>query len=76
MALNKAVNNVDSRGDKPASKAKKGLEFPLGAAHWENKVEDTEVSDLRYASEMGTAQEYKSSVDGLANYVKKNKMKY
>ena len=76
MALNKAVNNVDSRGDKPAQKAKEGLKFPLGNAHWENKVEDTAVADLRYASEMNTAAEYKKSVDGLANYVKKNKMEY
>ena len=76
MALNKAVNNVDARGDKPAQKARKGLEFPLGNAHWEDKAEDTEVSDTRYASEMGAKQELKAQVDGLANYVKKNKMKY
>ena len=47
MALNKAVNNVDERGDKPAQKAKKGLTFPLGSAHWEEKAEDTMVGDLR-----------------------------
>ncbi len=66
----------DSRGDKPAVKAKEGLKFPLGNAHWESKAEDTMVADTRYASEMGTAEEYKRSVDGLANYVKKNKMQY
>lgn len=76
MALNKAVNNVDGRGDKPAQKAKEGLKFPLGSAHWENKVEDTMVADTRYASEMDAPRELKSQVDGLANYVKKNKMKY
>ncbi len=76
MALNKAENNVDSRGDKAPQKAKKGLAFPLGNAHWQENVEDTMVADTRYASEMGTAEEYKSSVDGLASYVKKNKMKY
>ena len=76
MALNKAVNNVDSRGDKPAQKARKGLEFPLGNAHWEDKVEDTMVADTRYCSEMDAKQELKRSVDGLAGYVKKNKMKY
>lgn len=76
MPLNKAVNNVDSRGDKPAQKARKGLEFPLGNAHWEDKAVDTEVADLRYASEMGTSEEYRKSVDGLAKYVRKNKMSY
>jgi len=76
MALNKAVNNVDSRGDKPAQKARKGLDFPLGSTHWEDKVQDTEVADLRYASEMDAKEELKRSVDGLAGYVRKNKMKY
>lgn len=76
MALNKAVNNVDSRGDKPPQKAKKGLDFPLGNSHWENKVEDTEVADTRYCSEMDAPEELKRSVDGMAGYVKKNKMKY
>lgn len=75
MALKNNYQN-DSRGDKPASKAKEGLKFPLGNSHWENKVEDTKVADLRYASEMNTEKEYKEAVDGLANYVKKNKMKY
>lgn len=76
MALNKAEKNVDSRGDKPAQKARKGLDFPLGNSHWEDKVEDTKVADGRYCSEMDAKQELKSQVDGLANYVKKNKMKY
>jgi hypothetical protein len=76
MALNKAVNNVDSRGDKPPQKAKKGLDFPLGNAHWEDKVEDVELADTRYCSEMDAKEELKRQVDGLANYVKKNKMKY
>lgn len=75
MGLKNNAQN-DSRGDKPAAKGKEGLKFPLGNAHWETKAEDTMVADTRYASEMGTAQEYKASVDGLANYVKKNKMKY
>ena len=76
MALNKAVNNVDDRGDKPAQKAREGLKFPTGNAHWEKKLEDTDVGDLRYASEMNTAEEYKKSVDGLANYVKKHKAQH
>lgn len=76
MPLNKAVNNVDERGDKPAQKARKGLSFPLGNAHWEDKIPDTMVGDLRYASEMNTCEEYKGQVDALANYVKKHKMQY
>ncbi len=76
MALNKAVNNVDERGDKPAQKAKKGLTFPLGNAHWEEKASDTMVSDLRYASEMNASAEYGESVDALAKYVRTHKAKH
>ena len=72
----KDSRHVDSRGDKPPQKAKAGLEFPLGNAHWERKVEDTEVADTRYCSEMNAPEELKAQVDGLANYVKKHKMKY
>lgn len=72
----KDARHTDTRGDKPAQKAKAGLEFPLGNSHWEDKVEDTMVADTRYCSEMDAKQELKSQVDGLANYVKKNKMKY
>lgn len=75
MGLKNNYQN-DSRGDKPAQKAKEGLKFPLGNAHWEDKVEDSKVADLRYCSEMNARQELKSQVDGLANYVKKNKMSY
>lgn len=58
------------------AKGKEGLKFPLGNAHWENKVEDTMVADGKYCSEMGAKEEMKEQVDGLAKYVKKNKMKY
>lgn len=75
MGLKNNYQN-DSRGDKPAAKGKEGLKFPLGSTHWENKVEDTMVADTRYCSEMGAKEELKAQVDGLANYVKKNKMKY
>ncbi len=75
MALKNNYQN-DSRGDKPASKGKEGLKFPLGSSHWENKAEDTMVADLRYASEMNTGNEYKDSVNALAGYVRKNKMSY
>jgi len=75
MGLKNNAQN-DSRGDKPAGKARSGLEFPLGNAHWEDKVEDTMVADTRYASEMDAKNELKEQVNGLANYVKRNKMKY
>jgi len=44
--------------------------------HWEKKPEETGVADLKYATEFGNPEDLKRSVDGLANYVKKNKMKY
>ncbi len=59
-----------------AQKAKEGLKFPLGNAHWENKAEDTMVADLRYASEMNTSAEYKKSVDGLAKYARSHKAEH
>jgi hypothetical protein len=44
--------------------------------HWEKKMPETEMAGGRYSSEMGQAEEYKKDVDGLANYVKKHRMKY
>lgn len=44
--------------------------------HWQKKVEDVEVNDERYASEMNTEEEYRKSVDALAGYTRKHKMKY
>jgi hypothetical protein len=44
--------------------------------HWENKMADVEVADGKYSGEMDQAQEYKKSVDGLANYAKKHKAKH
>jgi hypothetical protein len=44
--------------------------------HWEKKMSDVSVGGGRYSSEMNQAEEYKADVDGLANYVKKHKMKY
>ena len=70
------ARHTDKRGDKPAQKAKAGLEMPMGNAHWEDKISDTTVADTRYASEMNTCEEYKEQVDAQANYVKRNKMKY
>ncbi len=44
--------------------------------HWEKKYDDSGVADLKYSSEFGQAEEYKRSVDALANYAKKHKMQH
>lgn len=44
--------------------------------HWEKKMPDTSVADGKYASEMGNPEDLTRSVNSLASYVKKNKMKY
>ena len=44
--------------------------------HWEKKMEDVNLADGKYSSEMGQAEEYKRDVDALAAYAKKHKMKY
>lgn len=57
-------------------KGKEGLKMPLGNVHWEKKPGDTNVADGKYATEMGNPEDLKRSVDALAAYAKKNKMKY
>lgn len=57
-------------------KAKGGGMGYFNKEHWQKSVEDVQMQDSRYASEMNTAEEYKKQVDGLANYVKKHKMQY
>ena len=45
--------------------------------HWEKKVEDVTLADGKYSGgEMNQMEEYKASVDGLANYAKKHKEKH
>jgi hypothetical protein len=45
--------------------------------HWEKKMEDVNVADCKYSGgEMNQAQEYKSSVDKLAGYVKSHKAQH
>jgi len=45
--------------------------------HWEKKPGETSVADGKYAnSEMGNPEELKQSVNALAGYTKKHKMKY
>jgi hypothetical protein len=44
--------------------------------HWEKKMEDVNVADGKYSSEMNQAEEYKKSVDALASYAKKHREKH
>lgn len=44
--------------------------------HWEKKMDDVSVADGRYSSEMNQEQEYKKSVDALAEYARKHKAKH
>ncbi len=44
--------------------------------HWQKNMADTEVADGKYSSEFGQAEEYKKSVDGLANYAKRHREKH
>ena len=44
--------------------------------HWEKDLKDVEVGGGRYSSEMNQEEEYRKSVDGLSNYVKKHKEKH
>lgn len=44
--------------------------------HWQKDVADVECAGGRYASEMNTAEEYKKSVDKLANYVKTHRAEH
>lgn len=44
--------------------------------HWEKKPSEVEVAGGRYSSEFNQMEEYKKSVDGLANYVKKNRAQH
>lgn len=44
--------------------------------HWQKDVKDIELADGKYSSEMNQEEEYRKSVDGLASYAKKHKMKY
>ncbi len=44
--------------------------------HFEHKMDNLDGVDLRYASEMNAAKEYKDANDGLKNYVRSHKMNY
>lgn len=66
----------DTHKDKAHPKPKDGGMGYFHKEHWQKDIGDVEVSDGRYASEMNTQEEYKRQADGLASYVKKNKMNY
>jgi hypothetical protein len=54
---------------------KRGMEA-MGPAHWEKKPGETKVADGKYAGEFSNPEDLKRSVDALADYAKKNRMKY
>lgn len=55
-------------------KGMKGSEAPK--EHWEKDMSKVDCADLKYSGEFSAPEDYKKSVDGLSNYVKKNKMSY
>jgi hypothetical protein len=44
--------------------------------HWEEDIKDVEMSDSKYSSEMNQEEEYRKSVDEMASYMKKHRMKF
>ena len=59
----------------PHHKHKAMSQFNEG--HWERKPGNTSVADGKYTEgEMSNPEHLKKSVDSLASYAKKNKMKY
>ena len=58
------------------SNAKKPAMSQFNNGHWEKDLGDVETAGGRYSSEFGQAEEYKKSVDALANYTKKHRMQY
>lgn len=44
--------------------------------HWQKDMSDVECCNLKYGSEFNQGEEYKASVDKLANYVKKHRAEH
>jgi hypothetical protein len=56
---------------------KAGLRSPtMPKEHFEHKAEDIPVCGEKYATEFGNPSDLQRAAAGLANYVKKNVMKY
>jgi hypothetical protein len=49
-----------------------GMEY-FNKDHWQKKVEDIDLADMKYGSEMNQCEEYKKSVDAFTNYAKKHR---
>lgn len=56
--------------------SKGGHVHHMGEGHWEKKMEELPVSDLKYGTEFGAPEELHKQVAGLVGYVKKHKMNY
>lgn len=64
-------------GRKASAAAHSGGGMPnFNKGHWEKDLGDVETAGGRYSSEMNQAEEYKTSVDKLANYVKKHRAEH
>jgi hypothetical protein len=71
------IEKNNSHEAKESYMEKKGGGMPnFERDHWEKKMDDVNVADGRYGSEMNQAEEYKRQVDALASYAKKHKMQY
>lgn len=44
--------------------------------HWQKKVDEVSCADLKYSSEMNQSEEYKNSVDKMAEYARKHRMQH
>lgn len=59
------------------SKGHGGMKSPtMPKEHFERSYPKMDGVDMRYASEMGAAEEYHKANEGLRNYVRKHKMSY
>ena len=61
---------------KEAHAQKPGAMKQFNEGHWEKKPTEPVPAGGRYASEMNTAEEYKASENGLANYLKSHRAKH
>jgi hypothetical protein len=66
----------DMHRDK-AHPAPKGGGMPyFEKEHWQKSVNDIELADTKYSSEMNQLEEYTKSVDAQSAYFKKHKEKH